>query len=219
MNKVNVNPKAERECRSLFYSNVLLIVIIASELFADVWDVCEERKLIKFKQGVQLKKTKSCFDRVDAWVKKLGSHASGLLYDTSVQVQKKIEKPLSDLYSACQRYFEENGQPDAEFKSMVQVCMVMIELSKELFDAHFASFLSQHGYDIRKDYLPVRVGDADTNFFLFADNSINAYINNLKPTEDEDFVRCFNVLADILFDKDIIDEASIVAIKMNQRTS
>ena len=172
------------DCRARFWSQVVIPVIIAEEEFLKVWDICEDRKEIRFKRCSWLKGTNSSFEKFREWLGKGDQHMKVLIEDYAIQILKRVKREIRSLYVTFRRYFEEHGQKDLDFKTQVQVSLVLITLARELFDGYFDVYQKKFGIDLRKDYMPARIIDADLQFSRFADDVVQPVRNDLHPCKN-----------------------------------
>lgn len=204
-----------RDCRSRFWSQVIVPIIIAEIEFLKVWDECEERKMIRFKQGVWLKATKGCFDRFHEWMGRGGNEMPRLIGDYGAQMSGLLKYELRSLYATFCSYFLQKGQKDVQFKAQIQVAVSFINLSKELFDGFFDLYSERFGIDLRADYLPARISEADAQFPHFADDVIRYLSNDLHPTKHYPSIKAYQAFCDKLLDEDTLDKAGLRALELN----
>lgn len=203
------------DCRARFWSQVVIPVIIAEEEFLKVWDICEERKEIRFKRGSWLKGTNGSFEKFREWLKKGDQHTKVLIDDYAIQVSKRIKRQVRSLYATFRCYFEKHGQKDLDFKAQVQVSLTFITLACELFDGFFDIYKEKFGIDLRKDYLPARIIDADVQFSRFADDVIQPARNDLHPCKNYSSIMAYEELCEILMSEKMLDKAGLEALKLN----
>lgn len=139
------------DCRARFWSQVVIPVIIAEQEFLKVWDICDDRKEIRFKRGSWLRGANSSFEKFREWLGKGDQHMKVLIDDYAIQVAKRVKREIRSLYVTFRRYFEEHGQKDLDFKAQVQVTMTFITLARELFDGFFDVYKDKFGIDLRND--------------------------------------------------------------------
>lgn len=218
-NAMRLNSKAimaiVKDCRARFWSQVAICVIISNEEFMKVWDICEERKIIRFNNKKWLKATLSNFDKFNQWLGKCDEKIRFLIMDYGIQVSKRLEKQIRDLYLTFKIYFDRKGQTDTEFKAQVQVAITLIHLAHDLFDNYFDLYHEHFGFDIRQEYMPARLHEADINFEKFAEGIIQPTKYSLCPVKNYASICAFDALADRLLDEKMIDEAGIEALKLN----
>lgn len=203
------------DCRARFWSMVVIPVLVAEEEFLKVWDICEERKAIRFNRGKWLRGTQASFDKFREWLGKGDQHMKFLIDDFHIQVQKRIKRESRSLYVTFRRYFEEHGQKDLDFITQVQMSLTFITLAHEVFDGFFDLYQEKFGIDIRKDYLPVRIIDADLQFSRFADDVIQPSRNDLHPCKNWACIQAYDELCEKLMSERMLDKAGLEALKLN----
>lgn len=203
------------DCRARFWSQVVIPVIIAEQEFLKVWDICDDRKEIRFKRGSWLRGANSSFEKFREWLGKGDQHMKVLIDDYAIQVAKRVKREIRSLYVTFRRYFEEHGQKDLDFKAQVQVTMTFITLARELFDGFFDVYKDKFGIDLRNDYLPARIIDADNQFFRFADDVIQPARNDLHPCKNWASIKAYEELIEKLMSEKMLDSAGLEALKLN----
>lgn len=203
------------DCRARFWSTVVIPVLVAEAEFLKVWDICDERKAIRFKRGSWLKGTQGSFDKFREWMGKGDPHMKVLLDDYAIQVQKRIKRESVSLYVTFRRYFEEHGQKDLDFMAQVQMTLTYITLAVELFDGFFDIYQDNFGIDLRKDYMPARIIDADLQFSRFADDVVQPSRNDLHPCKNWASIKAYEELIEKLMSEKMLDKAGLEALKLN----
>lgn len=203
------------DCRARFWSQVVIPVLIAEKEFLAVWDICEERKEIRFKRGSWLKGTNGSFEKFREWLGKGDQHMKVLIDDYAIQVAKRVKREIRSLYVTFRRYFEEHGQTDLDFKAQVQLSLTLITLARELFDGYFDIYQEKFGIDLRKDYLPARIIDADLQFTRFADDVVQPARNDLHPCKNWACIQAYEELCEKLMSERMLDKAGLEALKLN----
>lgn len=204
-----------KDCRARFWSQVALSVLVAEAEFYEIYDICEDRNMIRFNQGKWLKHTLADFQRFDKWIAKCGKEMRNLVCDYGIQMHKRLNIPLRDLYLTFKVYFDKKGLADTEFKAKVQVVMNLINLSCDLFDGYFNVYKDYCGIDFQKDYLPARIKIADNEFYRFADDVIRYSKNDLHPAKHYASKCAYEVFVNCLCDEKIMDETGLEALKLN----
>lgn len=212
---IKVLLSAEKECRTRFWSQVCLCVLICEELFYDAYDICEERGIIRFNNKRLLKMCKESFGKFDRWLAQ--SEAYCLICDYGIQAHKRLEKQLSDLYLTFKFYLERKGQDDTEFKAHILVVLTIMHFSVDLYDEFFCLYKIRFGIDLNKDYLPARIKVAADNFNSFVENIIQPKKNGLAPTKNYASDCAFHAFIDKLLDSTMIDEAGLEVLKLNHK--
>lgn len=206
---------ARKDCRARFWSQVVLPVMIARSEFYDVLDIFEERNMVRFKYKSWLKGAQASFDKFDEWMNKTEGNTKFLMADYSIQMEKRVKRETTSLFVTFCSYFEQKGQDDPRFKAKIQLANTFIVLARDLFDNYFDLYLERFGIDERKDYLPARIIDADTNFRMLADSIIQYKRNGLSPTQHYACIKAYEELCDKLFDEKVLDKAGIKALELN----
>lgn len=205
----------ERDCRSRFWSQVVIPVMIAEVEFLKVWDTCEERKMIRFKQGVWLKASMGSFDKFHDWLKKGELNMQTLIADYAVQVSRQIKRELRSLYVTFRYYFEKKGMKDLDFNTQVEFALVLIHLARDLFDGFFDTYKDRFGIDLRAEYLPARIIDADNNFDKFTDDVLKPGKHELHPCKNYASIKAYEELCDKMLNEDVLDKAGLRALELN----
>lgn len=204
-----------KDCRARVWSQVIIPVLIAEAEFMKVWDICEERKEIRFNRGKWLRGTLASFEKFREWMKMADQHTKALIDDYAIQVQKRIKREQTSLFVTFRRYFEEHGQKDLDFKANVQMVLTYITLARDLFDGFFDTYQERFGIDLRKEYLPVRIIDADLQFSRFADDVIQPSRNDLHPCKNWASIKAYEELIEKLMSEKMLDKAGLEALKLN----
>lgn len=202
-----------KECGTLFWSEVLICTLIGEQLFYEMYDRCEERGELRFNNKHNLKEAAKCYDKVDAWIG--NTPAMALVGDFAIQVHKRLEKQLTDLYITFKVYLERKGQTDCGYKAHVLVATTIIRLSIDLFDNFFDIYKDKCGLDLRNDYIQTRVGIANTYVQKFCNDLLKPEKNGLEPTKNYASVQAFNAFTDKLLDSDTLDAAGLRALQLN----
>lgn len=205
----------KKDCRARFWSQVVIPVLLAESYFVKVWDICEDRNLIRFKCKTWLKDTHGCFDKFDAWINKTDGNMRFLLADYGVQMEKLLKRELTSLYVTFCAYFETKGAKDPRFKGEVQMAYTLIHLARDLFDCYFDLYSEHFGIDLREDYLPARIVEADNSFAMFADYTNRITADNLHPTQNYACIKAYEAFCDRLFNEKVLDKAGIKALELN----
>jgi hypothetical protein len=204
-----------KQYRSLFWSQVIVPALVVEEQFYEVYDVCEERNMFRFKHGKWLGKTKADFDKFHEWLRSCGQKVNDIVLNYGVQMSKQTEKQVRDLYLTFHIYFERKGQTDIDFKSRVQVTASLIHLAKDLFDMFFDIFNEKCGFDIRDEYKFARLGEADLNFCSFADDVIKPSKYKLSPCKNWASEQAYNKFCEKLLDEKTLDYAGLKAMELS----
>lgn len=203
------------DCRSRFWSQVVIPVLIAEAEFMKVWDEAEERKMLKFNHGKWLKETLADFEKFRDWEKKGGSNMGVILDDYAVQMSKLLKYEMRSLYATFCSYMLDKGQKDVDFKAQIEFTVVLINLAKDLFDSYFDLYTERFGIDLRNDYLPARIAEADKSFARFADDFVKYGKNDLHPTTHYPCIKAYQEFCDKLLDEDNLDKAGLKALELN----
>lgn len=203
------------DCRSRFWSRVVVPLLVAEIEFLKVWDEAEERKMIKFNQGVWLKATKGSFDKFRDWMDEGNAEIRNLIDDYGIQMYKMVKREMRSLYVTFCSYFTDKGLKDVSFKAQVQLSVVLISLARDLFDGFFDLYAERFGVDLREEYLAARVIDADTQFPKFAESVVRYTDNRLNPTAHYPCIKAYQEFCDKLLDDDTLDKAGIKALELN----
>lgn len=206
---------ATKLCGTRFWSQVCLCVLVCEDLFYEIYDTCEERKMVRFRNKRLLNNCQRSFEKFDKWVKK--NKEVYLIRDYGIQVHKRLEKQLRDLFLTFKIYLERHGQKDAVSKANILVAVTLMFYSVDLFDLFFKLYENEWGIDMSGDYLPARIKEAADSFNCFSNDFINPVKNNLNPTENYASVCAFNALIDRLLDEDMLDEAGMEVLKLNDK--
>ena len=198
-----------RDCRARVWSQVIVPVLIAEAEFMKVWDICEERKEIRFNRGKWLRGTLASFEKFREWMKMADRHTIVLIDDYAIQVQKGIKREQTSLFVTFRRYFEEHGQRDLDFKANVQMVLTYITLARDLFDGFFDTYQERFGIDLRTEYLPVRIIDADLQFSRFADDVIQPSRNDLHPCKNWASIKAYEELIEKLMSEKMKEKYNV----------
>lgn len=204
---------AAEDCGARFWSQVCICVMVCENLFYEVYDMCEDRKMTGFHYKKPLKACIGSFDELDNWLKENENQI--LIRDYGTQVQKRIDRQLRDLYITFKIYLERMGQKDTEIKAHILVVTTLIHYSVDLFDGYFNMYKERYGIDMRDDYMPARIEVVAQNFNTFANLVILPERNKLNPIENYASERAFDALCDRLADEKMIDEAGLEVMKLN----
>lgn len=205
----------ERDCRSRFWSQVVVPLMIAEVEFLKVWDICEERKMIRFKQGVWLKASMGSFERFHEWLDKGDTNMRSILSDYTAQVLRLIKREQRSLYVTFRYYFEKKGLQDLDFVTQVEMALVHINLSKELFDGFFDIYKDRFGIDLRGEYMPARITDADNNFDKFTDDVLKPGKYDLHPCKNFASIKAYEEFCNKMLSEDVLDKAGFRALELN----
>lgn len=212
---INVLLAAEKECRTRFWSQVCLCVLVCEELFYEVYDICDERRIIRFNNKKLLKWCKESFDQFDRWLAQSETYC--LICDYGIQVHKRLEKQLTDLYLTFKFYLERKGQIYVEFKAHILVALTIMHYSVDLYDEFFCLYKIKFGIDLSQDYQPARIKVAADSFNRFAEDIIQPKKNNLSPTKNYASVCAFHAFIDRLLDGTMLDDAGLEVLKLNHK--
>lgn len=204
-----------KDCRARFWSQVVIPVLIAEHYFWEPYDVFDDRNMIHHKYKVWLNGTKSCFEKVNEWIKKADGNMPNILSDYSTQMERQLKREMTSLYVTFCAYFESKRQDDPRFKAQLQMAYTLIHLAADLFDCYFDLYSERFGIDMRNDYLPARIAEADVNFGMLTDNIINYKKNGLSPTNNFASVKAYEAFCDKLFDEKTLDKAGLRALELN----
>lgn len=217
--KVCLSPQEKvaiaNDCRSRFWSQVVIPVKIAEAEFMKVYDEAEERKMMKFNQGKWLRQTRECFDRFHEWIDKGNGNIRVIIEDYGVQMSKLLKYETRSLYVTFCSYFMEKGQKDVNFKAQIELAVVCISLAKDLFDGYFDIYQERFGIDLRDDYLPARIVDADNAFTRFADDFVKFSKYGLHPTTHYPCIKAYQEFCDKMLDEENLDKAGLKALELN----
>lgn len=211
--------KAKKEASSLFWTQVVPIIIIAQEEFLKVYDECEERNMLKGGLGRWLTISKSNIDDFFEWLNLGEKKYKNLVIDYGLRVSKRMEKPVFDLYLTFKIYFDKKKLEDTRFKAQVEMAMTMIHLARDLWGKFFDLFVEKYGFDIRENYRPACLSDADIYFEKVAEQLLQPKRHKLQPTKNYASIRAFEVFSDKLLAPENIDTAGLEALKMNNFNS
>jgi len=207
--------KARREASSLFWTQVVPVIVIAQDEFLKVYDECEERGLIRGHLAKWLTISKSNFDDFFEWLNLGEKRYKNLVIDYGIRVSKRMEKTVFDLYLTFKMYFDKRGMDDTRFKAQVEMAMTMIHLARNLWDKFFDLFYEKHGFDIREDYRPACMSDADIFFDKVVQLLLQPDKYKLEPTKNYASIKAFEAFSDKLLDPANIDAAGLDALKWN----
>ena len=211
----NVRLTVAKDCGARFWSQVAVSVEIACNYFYEIYDICEERKMLRFNQGKWLEKTKECFDKYKAWIQSGRKNVAPLVADYAIQMDKLSWRQKRDLYLTFKVYYDKLGLQDTEFRAKVTTCMEYIHLAVDLFDGFFDTYRDGYGVDIREDYKAARIKDADMNFERFAVSVVKSKKVNVEPAKNYASFRAYEALIDKLLDLKAMDKAGKVALELN----
>ncbi len=211
----NVRLAVAKDCGARFWSQVAVSVMIAERAFYEIYDTCEERKMLKFNQGKWLRKTKECFEKYDAWLSSCGQQTVALVTDYGIQMEKMAWRQMRDLYLTFKVYYDKLGLQDTEFKAKVTTAMEYIHLAVDLFDGFFDVYRDSYGVDISDDYKDARIKEADLHFERFAVDVIRSKKVRVEPAKNYASFRAYEALIDKLLDFNVMDKAGEKALELN----
>jgi hypothetical protein len=204
-----------RDCRARFWSEIVIPLLLAEAEFYKVWDMCEERNIIRFKNKTWLNETQKCFTKFREWLSKCEGNTSVLMDDYAVQMSKRLSREMKSLYVTFYSYFEKEGLTDLPLKAQTQLTISLISMTFDLFDSYFNLYNERFGVDLRKDYLPARIAEASANFGMFAKTLIQPKGKLVKPCSNYSSIKAYEEFCDKLFDEKTLDKAGIKALELN----
>lgn len=204
-----------RDCRARFWSQVAIPVLLAEYYFYDIWDYFDEHNMIRHKNKTWLNTAKGCFEKFHEWLSNSEGNTAVLMADYGVQMSKQLQRESTSLYVTFCAYFEGKGQSDPRFKAQLQMAYTLIHLAADLFDCYFDLYSERFGIDMREDYLPARIMEADTSFAMLVDSYINFKKNGLSPTQNYSSIKAYEAFCDKLFSDKVLDKAGVKALELN----
>lgn len=207
--------KAVRKASSLFWTQIVPLIVIAQEEFLKVYDEYEERNGRNPQIVSWMNIAKSNFDDFYEWLGAGDKRYRNLVLDYAIGVSKRMQKPILDLYLTFKLYFDKKKLKDTRFAAQLELAITLIHLSKDLWDKFFDLFVEKNGFDIRNNYLSARMSDADIFFEKVVQVLLQPKKYKLQPTKNYASIKAFEAFSDKLLAPENIDAAGLDALKWN----